>query len=288
MEPLLRAAAPPDASADWILVPVGHLSMLPVYAAGTPEEWLDDRVTVRVLPSVTHLVPPSAPPAPGDPVVATSGAADLPFLPADRAVAERFLPSRPGAVVRAGTRDDALTGLAGAPAAVLGGHARHSLRHGAGLDLDDGPLTAEHLWRLPVFDRDVAIVTGCSSAQVAGMLVDEVVGLPSALLRAGFRGVFATTWPVADATAFITLAHLLELRRARPDLAPHLMLHEVRRTLRTVTAGELRAWFTALTAEVAVAADAAREFERFLGPYGPGAVPLADPKDWAAFGYTGR
>ncbi|RLU80173.1 hypothetical protein CTZ27_35610 [Streptomyces griseocarneus] len=288
MEPLLRAAAPLAASADWILVPVGHLSMLPVYAAGTPEEWLDDRVTVRVLPSVTHLVPPSAPPAPGDPVIATSGATDLPFLSADRAVAEHFLPPRAGSVVRVGTRDDALTGLAGAPAAVLGGHARHSLRHGAGLDLDDGPLTAEHLWRLPVFDRDVAIVTGCSSAQVAGMLVDEVIGLPSALLRAGFRGVFATTWPVADATAFITLAHLLELRRARPDLAPHLMLHEVRRTLRAVTTQGLQAWFTELTAEVAVTADAAREFERFLHPYGHGAMPLADPKDWAAFGYTGR
>ncbi|WP_030759376.1 MULTISPECIES: CHAT domain-containing protein [unclassified Streptomyces] len=277
-------------TADWILVPVGHLSMLPVHAAGTPEEWLDDRVVVRVLPSLTQLAPPPVAPASGVPLVATSSAADLPFLPADRAVAEHLLPSAPGpgAVVRARTREDALTGLTDARSAVLGGHARHSLRHGAGLDLDDGPLTAEHLWRLPVRDRDVAIVTGCSSAQVAGTLVDEVVGLPSALLRAGFRGVLATLWPVSDATAFITLAHLLQLRRDGPDLAPHLVLHEVRRTLRTLTTRELRRWFTQLGSQLPVPPDTAARFEAFLSPYGGGATPLADPKDWAAFAYVGR
>ncbi|MFJ7778532.1 CHAT domain-containing protein [Streptomyces yangpuensis] len=277
-------------TADWILVPVGHLSMLPVHAAGTPEEWFDDRVAVRVVPSLTQLAPPAAPPASGAPLVATSRAADLPFLPADRAVAEHLLPSAtgPGTVVRARTRGEALTGLAEAPSAVLGGHARHSLRHGAGLDLDDGPVAAEHLWRLPVRDRDVAFVTGCSSAQVAGTLVDEVVGLPSALLRAGFRGVFATLWPVSDATAFITLAHLLQLRRARPDLAPHLVLHQVRRTLRTLTTRELRRWFEELDSHLPVPPDTTARLEAFLAPYGGGATPLADPKDWAAFAYVGR
>ncbi|MFE1832050.1 CHAT domain-containing protein [Streptomyces yangpuensis] len=294
MEPLLRAVGPAHGeacgAADWILVPLGHLSMLPVHAAGTPEEWFDDRVAVRVVPSLTRLAPPAAPPASGAPLVATSGAPDLPFLPADRAVAEHLLPSAsgPGAVVRARTRDDALTGLAEASSAVLGGHARHSLRHGAGLDLDDGPVTAEHLWRLPVRDRDVAFVTGCSSAQVAGTLVDEVVGLPSALLRAGFRGVFATLWPVSDATAFITLAHLLQLRRDRPDLAPHLLLHEVRRTLRTLTTRELRHWLAELASHLPVPPDTTARLEAFLTPYGGGATPLADPKDWAAFAYVGR
>ncbi|MFG2342416.1 CHAT domain-containing protein [Streptomyces yangpuensis] len=294
MEPLLRAVGTAHGeaggTADWILVPVGHLSMLPVHAAGTPEEWFDDRVAVRVVPSLTQLAPPAAPPASGAPLVATSGAPDLPFLPADRAVAEHLLPSAsgPGAVVRARSRDDALTGLAEASSAVLGGHARHSLRHGAGLDLDDGPVTAEHLWRLPVRERDVAFVTGCSSAQVAGTLVDEVVGLPSALLRAGFRGVFATLWPVSDATAFITLAHLLQLRRDRPDLAPHLLLHEVRRTLRTLTTRELRCWYAELASHLAVPPDTTARLEAFLAPYGGGATPLADPKDWAAFAYVGR
>ncbi|MFJ3980017.1 CHAT domain-containing protein [Streptomyces sp. NPDC090021] len=220
------------------------------------------------------------------------GADRIPDLPADRAVAEHLLPSAsgPGAVVRARTRDDALTALAEAPSAVLGGHARHSLRHGAGLDLDDGPVTAEHLWRLPVRERDVAFVTGCSSAQVAGTLADGVVGLPSALLRAGFRGVFATLWPVSDATTFITLAHLLQLRRDRPDLAPHLLLHEVRRTLRTLTTRELRFWCAELASRLPVPPDTTARLEAFLAPYGGGATPLADPRTgrrsptWAADG----
>lgn len=287
MAPILDHELPP--AEDWIVVPIGHLSMLPVHAAGKPEgHWLDDWVTVRVLSSVSLLTPQPAPPATGDPVIAISNAEDLAFLPADRAVAEHFLLPHPRPLARDSTRDSVLTALAAAPSAVLSGHARHSLRHGAGLDLDDGPLTAEHLRRLPVLTRDIAIITACSSAQVASSLVDEVIGLPSALLEAGFRGVFATTWPVADATAFITLVHILQLRCQQPQLQPHLALHELRRALRNITTKELQAWFAELKAEVTIDPGVATRFKEFLAPHGPDGTPLADPKDWAAFSYIGR
>jgi CHAT domain-containing protein len=252
--------------------------------------WLDDHVQIRSLPSLSMLATPPWPAATGKPAVGIIAANDLHYIEGDEAVTRTFLPNATRIKRNSMTRDAVLNALAETPFTILSGHAAHSLTEGAGLALGDGILTAELVERLPQRVRDVAILSSCSSGGTALDLADESIGLPNALLHAGFRGVHATLWPTADRTAFITLTRLLQLRQVKPEQAPHLQLRDVRQWLRTTTTRQLNEWFTDLTDRVPALAkhDLAAGFREWLGRFHPDATPLEDPADWAAFTYIGR
>lgn len=168
---------------------------------------------------------------------------------------------------------------------MLSGHARHSLSDGACVELDDGALTADLVARLPRRDRDFAVVMACSSGQLATVLVNESIGLPNALLHAGFRGVCVSMWPIDDAAAFITLTRLLQQHTDPTPISARM--RAVRHWLRRVTAQELRTWIDELRRTVDIDAEDLESLTEWLAPYGPNATPLNDPVHWAGFTYVG-
>ena len=186
----------------WYIVPTGLISTLPLHAAGTySREWLDESVTVHIVPSLQALMEPACEDASGPSMIAVSDAIDLPFLHADLAVAKLL----GGSIVELAadtTVDDAFVALSEAPIAVLSGHASHSLVEGGGLHFGADVLSDDVVARLPLRAREFAFVSACSSGQIALDLPDECVGLPSALLMSGFRSVVASLWAVRDRVAF--------------------------------------------------------------------------------------
>lgn len=269
-QPLLAAATKEGSVLrgveDWVLVPTGHVNSLPLHAAGSTQTgWIDDHVCVRVAPSLLALVGDAgtkAPPCEGPPVVAVTSAADLAFLPADRAVAAALLDNA-APFVGDITSDELLHALVEAPTAVISGHAVHSLTEGGALALSlptggsggaavDQWLTATDVDRLPLRRRDLIFLSACSSGQVATDLPDEAIGLPASFLHSGYQSVIATVWPVRDTIAFMTLARYLQLRTEHPGDASADRLRKVRTWLRTTTATGFLAWLDDLTANVAL------------------------------------
>ena len=239
------------------------------------------------------------PAASGKPVVAISDAGDLRFLAADQAAATALLGA--ATAVEPVTPDTVLTALMEAPVAVISGHAVHSLTEGGGLALGQTPanpadpstrsrprwLSAEAVERLPLRARELAFLSACSSGQVAVDLPDEAVDLPSAFRHAGFRSVIATTWPVKDHIAFLTLARYLQLRATHPGQEPAQLLRQTRTWLRTTTATDLDIWLTDLTATVDLPAETLTLLRQWWATT-PDPHPCSDPDDWAAYALTGH
>ncbi|PXX53419.1 CHAT domain-containing protein [Nocardia tenerifensis] len=274
----------------WVIVPTAHTAMLPLHSAGLVNgPWLDHLVEVRTLPTLRHLSAVTAPRADGVPTIAMSSAPDLAFLKGDCEVTRGFFPDAVSPIGKEPTTVDwALNNLAETSCAVLGGHARYDFEDGVCLDLDDGALTAALLDRLPRRRRAIAIVTACSSAQVSTTFINETIGLPSALLQAGFRGVCASMWPVDDPVAFVTIGRFLQLHTSDPQRAAATVLRDVRHWLHAVTTRDLRRWFAELDDQIGFSEALSTEFDDWLAVHGPRARPLRDPVHWAAFAYIGR
>lgn len=294
---------------DWVLIPTGYTGLLPLHAAGSdavqqapdgtelPAGWVDDHVTVRTAPSLLALgLATDAPVADGQ-LIAIADATDLLFLHADRAVARHFIPE--AAPLLEVSPDSVLHALVEARIAVISGHASHSLSEGSGLALGfdlTGPdgtpvprwLTVDAVERLPLRNREFAVLSSCSSGQIATDLPDEAIGLPSALLGAGFGSVAATLWPVDDRAAFVTLARLLQERVEHPDAPVSAALRSTRRWLRTATRSELFRWLSALQTTTPDLPTPTVGVLRRWWSRSRTLRPMSQPVHWAAYGCTGH
>jgi len=298
MAPLLEHAREPDgvlySAEEWAVVPTGLAGLLPFHAAGSADTgWIDDHVTVRVIPSLLAITnnPMEALLVEGSAsLICVSGAGNLKFPPADQAIARAYLP-RPRLVADPVTPDAVLEGLADSMNAIISGHAAHSLAEGGGLALDGGWLTGDDTDRLPLRMRDLAILSACSSGQTASELPDETIGLPSSLLRAGFQTVISTMWPVRDPVAFLTVARFLQLRHATPASNDAQLLRDVRTWLRNATTEGLHAWLNDVLTQVDIPpmpVTLLRDWWNSHPVIGGPARPCSDVRDWAAFTITSR
>ncbi len=91
------------------------------------------------------------------------------------------------------------------------------------IELDDGPLTVYDLERLKQAPYRV-VLSSCSSAVVAPVGADELLGLVSALISLGSAGVVASVVPVNDPATVPLMTALHEHLRAGADLAGALTL----------------------------------------------------------------
>lgn len=292
-QPLLAsdpARSGPLTAPEWAFVPTGLMGMLPLHASGTASRTLEDEVGVVTIRSVLPFAPaaPGAPPAKQRAVAMALPAADLAYPGADLAVATTLLgdclplpaDTEPAALLDA---------LAEASAVVLSGHGLHALDVGGSLRL--GPadsgfwLTAEDVAWLPVRRREMALLAACSSGQPSLALPNESIGLPTALLSIGSASVVATLWPVGDAVAFVSMAHLLELRSTDPSLPIAEALRRTRRWVRRATCAELNAWLDDLIVAVPLDTDVIGRLRAEWASYPDliEPVPYADARDWAAF-----
>ncbi|MFJ9559031.1 CHAT domain-containing protein [Streptomyces fuscichromogenes] len=250
-----------------VLLPGGLLGMLPLHAAGLcaaprVDDWwfLMEETVLSYAPGVGVLTAArraaaTAPslllatePPPSDGPGGTPDARD------ELAAVRSLTRVRPQVLAgREVTPERLLRGLDECDVLHFAGHAESvpDAPLESGLRCAGGRLSVRDLLARGPGRARTALLCACSTARVGTELPDEAVGLPSALLQAGFGSVVSTQWTVFDNTTGPLLRHLYGRWDAGQDLAE------------------------ALTG-------AQRAVLRGLG--GP---VMANPWDWGAFVHTG-
>jgi len=244
------------------IVPVGHLSLLPVHAAGgptasgqAPADWtfLADRVTVRYAHNARTLLRTRARAGglPGEALSLLAVAAPDadPRRPLPASVPEVEQISR---LWKQGAGPATITD--GAHAAVERMLTGHSVWHFAchcyvrprrildsALLLSGGELSLRAILALPPAPRRLAVLSACQTHWSDSRLPDEAMGLPAGLLQAGFAGVIASHWPVEDLSTAYLMARFHDLWHNQ-GLPAATALAEAQRWLRTATHADLRAY----------------------------------------------
>ena len=91
---------------------------------------------------------------------------------------------------------------------------------------NDELLTVRDLLEQHLPGRRLATLSACETGIVGTDLPDEVIMLPSAMLQAGFGGVVASLWSVADVSTAMLMARFYEAwrrktwNRSRPCAPP--------------------------------------------------------------------
>ncbi|GAA1638959.1 hypothetical protein GCM10009733_040130 [Nonomuraea maheshkhaliensis] len=275
-DPLLRALGPLDSVT---LIPAGPLAALPLHAT------MLDRVTVAYTPNARVLSDAAA-------RLPSAGSAHLMVAdPGDDAgnrlhavddeitmVRRRFPGTRILRVPR--------------PQQVIAELPRHSVYHFAchgvvdhrdplesSLLVSGGRITVKDVLgeRLP--GARMAVLSACESGVPGASLLDEVVGLPSAMLQAGVPGIIGTLWQVDDFATLLMVMRFYELwdggRRS-----PAQALRQAQRWMRDSTLTEfLRYVEGAVPWPYRLNSKARRDADHVR--------PYAHPDYWAAFTCTG-
>jgi len=294
------------------LIPAGLLSLLPLHAAWakdastvTARRYFLDEFAVRYAPSALSLnhAQERASIASAESLLAVEeplvdGASSLPNANAEvTAIAAMF--DRAEVLARGkATREAVRVALPQADVVHFSCHGSNSCQSplDSGLlmaDDDAGAnvmLTVRDLLDLEQAGGRLATLSACETGVVGMELPDEVVALPSALMQAGFSGVVASLWSVAD----ISTAMLMEQFYARwrkDKLSPAEALRCAQRWLRDSTNKEKAEYCKRYSPELAsrlrmpegAAIDCDTDLMiRFLNDR-----DFAHPFWWAAFYLTG-
>ncbi|GAC1549833.1 MAG: hypothetical protein NVS3B16_23800 [Vulcanimicrobiaceae bacterium] len=177
------------------------------------------------------------------------------------------------------------------------------LRSGVVLAHDE-LLTVADLFALELDGARLATLSACETATIGTTLPDEVVSLAVAFVRAGFAGVVASLWPVADRATALLMARFYERWQftqcdvapvGDERLTPAAALRDASLWLRDTTNGEKRAYFASFLPEVGDGARAGRmshasasDFFQTLALEDPAERSHAHPYYWAAFAFVGE
>ncbi|OEJ41802.1 hypothetical protein AR457_06610 [Streptomyces agglomeratus] len=293
--------------AEAVLVPVGHLGLLPLHAAWTPDDSrpvarryaMDDCVlsyapnarSLRTAKEIADRVPLGALLSVHDPRPTKQ---DPPaFADAEVAAAQQCFAISTG--LRHG--DASVSGVT----AVLADYPVHHFAcHGVAnlsepllsalILAGDEPLSLGELLRLRLTGDGtggvrLAVLSACES-QVPGLeLPDEAVSLPTGLLQAGVAGVIASQWAVRE------LATCLLMTRFHQALAaggstPAAALRAAQRWVRDTTNQEKADTLKDCDHSL-LPAEAARTMWRALIRKPPRERSFAHVSDWAAFSHLG-
>jgi len=159
---------------------------------------------------------------------------------------------------------------------------------------NDEPLTVRDLLELRLPGARLATLSACETGLAGTNLPDEVVMLPSALLQAGFAGVAASLWSVADVSTAMLMARFYDLWREE-GVEPVQALRQAQQWVRDTTNREKADYFDTYvpkwqpTGATKMAAGVAADFfnQMELHDDGPDAHTFAHPFWWAAFTFTG-
>jgi CHAT domain-containing protein len=191
------------------------------------------------------------------------------------------------------TRREVQETLAQASVVHFAGHGRNDWQSPleSGLLLaGDRLLTAQDLLDLRLEGARLATLSACETGIPGLELPDEVTGLPSACLLAGFAAVIASLWPVADiSTALLMERFYRNWLVDQDDLAG--ALGNAQRWLRDLTAGELAAHFEGLMnlpqGEMPLPYQAIADYWTLFAGMQASARPFQHPFFWAAFSLYG-
>lgn len=194
--------------------PVGFLGYLPWHAAQSAE---GDGVLDRVVSSYTSSLRtlhfarriPNPPDGERTLIVAqpeVPSAEPLRGVEREVAAVRRFVPGATLLERADATKVNVLSALRSHSIVHLACHAESDL-HAPGrsrlllVDHEDSPLTVADLAGMPLAERQLAVLSACSTFQVAPALADEALHVTAAFQQAGFRHVVGAMWPVGDDVA---------------------------------------------------------------------------------------
>ena len=291
------------------LVPTGLLALLPLHAAWTPDParptgrryFLDD-YAVRYAPSATGLARARgiADGVQGQALLAIDEPQPVQGnrLPNSRlevaAIADLF----PDRVVLPGgqaTRQAMLDALPGKSVVHFSCHGFNNwddpLKTGLVMAHDE-PLTVRDLMALGGLDARLAALSACETGIVGRKLPDEVIAFPTALLQAGFAGVAASLWSVADESTAMLMIRFYRLWQ-EDGLEPVYALRAAQRWLRDTTNQERADYFDRFRPRVSSAlrmpgeAAAGLYTKAMIHKEGLDARSFSHPFWWSAFYLTG-
>ncbi|HEV2347311.1 MAG TPA: CHAT domain-containing protein [Actinocrinis sp.] len=287
------------------LLPMGMLGLLPIHAAGgpvrdgnTPAEWehLIDHVAVRYAANARTQarLPKRAAAAEAVPLAllafdAPNGDPDQ-LLPLQSTAAEldsvcRHWPRRLRTRLDNAQRDQVVAALDRHTVWHFAGHCEvnpQQIRSSA-LLLEGARLTLDDLSAVPYRPRRLAVLSACRSHRSGEQLPDEVVGMPTVLLLAGFAGVLATHWDLGDGSgAFIAARFYQAWQEER--CTPTEALRAAQQWVRRATRDELESYMPGLLPRThsRVPASATAQVVRKAAER-----PYAQPRSWAPFALTG-
>lgn len=285
------------------LVRTGHIELLPLNAAWTPDEnqpsgrrYAMDGHTLRSAPNARILAAARA---------QARGTVDgyrLLAVEDPQPVTAPRLTSAAAEVAGVRCRFTESTLLAGpqaTPEAVLAGLKNHQVVHLAChgradllSPLDDSlllagdqPLTLRDIIRVRL-DRDatvrLAVLSACETS-IAGLEApDEVVSLPSGLLEAGVAGVVAAQWRVPDLSAAILMTRFYA-EWASTGTDPATALQAAQRWIRDSANKDIAEYF----ASRELPPETSRPLWRSLIRMDPQQRSFAHPAHWAGFVFSG-
>lgn len=151
---------------------------------------------------------------------------------------------------------------------------------------NDELLTVRTLLELDLPPIRLAVLSACCSGQRGVCLPQEAVGLPTALLQIGVRGVVATLWNVSDFAATLLMVRFYN-EWTGTRVHPAEALSRAQRWLRDATTREVMEWFNRAALERGLAdseiQEVLYEFQDAMG----GGREFENPFWWAAFAYFG-
>ena len=151
------------------------------------------------------------------------------------------------------------------------------------------PLTVRDLLELRIPGARLATLSACETGIAGTTLPDEVVMLPSALLQAGFAGVAASLWSVADVSTAMLMARFYDLWQSK-GVEPVYALRQAQQWMAGTTNAEKRAYYRAIRdgqPSRELSAATAGDFCRQISALEAGGHDLRHPFWWAAFSFTG-
>ena len=135
----------------------------------------------------------------------------------------------------------------------------------------DNPITLRDLLARRLNGTRLVVLAACETAFPGAELPDEVVSLPTGLLRAGARAAIGSLWSVDDLATMVLLTHFYELL-GKGELSLSVALRDAQQWVRDLTSDARTAAFPTVD---------------FSGSGEPGLNPYAHPFWWAAFQLTG-
>jgi hypothetical protein len=237
----LLAALPSGVDRVWWL-PIGPLGLLPVHAAGHPDEPGALDVVSSYTPNLRTLARSRTRPAATarrQLTVALNHTPGLPDLPDTAAEAAGLHARHPDLPLLTNERATVGAVTAALPAATWAHFACHAgtdpdTPSAGGLHLHDGLLPVAEVSRRDLGEAELAYLSACLTGHAGRRHVDESIHLAAAFQLAGFRHVIASLWPLDDEVAADAADRFYRLLPASPSadhaaVAMHKVVRELRR-----------------------------------------------------------
>jgi CHAT domain-containing protein len=137
----------------------------------------------------------------------------------------------------------------------------------------------------------LVVLLACETGLADVSREDELIGIPSALIKAGVRAVISPMWPVDERASLLLMLKFEELH-FKNRMQASSALSKAAQWLRTATAGDLTAYLDTFPAmrRRATDVDFARSYEELysdLESYDSATLLYSDPFFWGAFYLTG-